>query len=205
MPGRNPSNRCWAMDENKPMSAQPVCPWWMRFVLFAPFRKGRQGPSSYLAEWVKPGMTVADVGCGTGILTLPLAEMVGNKGKVIAIDLQPEMLAYTRKQAEQHRLVERIVFQQASANSLGPLPVLDFAVTAWMLHEVPDRKRLLGDIKYALKAGGIYLFFEPIMHVSKKSFEQSCALIQEMGFREIGIPKVTLSHAMVFEKPDHKK
>ena len=41
---------------------------------------------------VKPGQTVCDMGCGNGFYTIKLAKMVGEKGKVVAVDIQPEML-----------------------------------------------------------------------------------------------------------------
>jgi hypothetical protein len=41
---------------------------------------------------VKPGMTVCDMGCGNGFYALQLAKMVGNSGKVLGVDIQPEML-----------------------------------------------------------------------------------------------------------------
>src|SRR5262249_35040313 len=42
---------------------------------------------------VKPGQTVCDLGCGNGFYTLRLANLVGAKGKVLAVDIQPEMLS----------------------------------------------------------------------------------------------------------------
>jgi ubiquinone/menaquinone biosynthesis C-methylase UbiE len=183
------------------MSSQPVCPWWMRFVLFTPLRGAVNNPELYLMEWVKPGMVTADIGCGTGFLSLPLARLVGRTGKVIAIDLQPEMLEYTRLRAQKEMLESRIIFQLAQPNSIGSLPALDFVVTAWMLHEVPDPKHLLQEIQHALKPGGNYLFFEPILHVSKKAFKHSCDLIESLGFQETSRPSIALSHAILFQKP----
>jgi len=41
---------------------------------------------------LKPGQVVCDLGCGNGFYTLPMAELVGPKGKVLAVDIQQEML-----------------------------------------------------------------------------------------------------------------
>ena len=41
---------------------------------------------------VKPGQTICDLGCGNGFYTLQLAKLVGDQGKVFAVDIQPEML-----------------------------------------------------------------------------------------------------------------
>ena len=62
--------------------------WLMRRV-----REKEESPKMMRKELqVKPGMTICDMGCGNGFHTLPLAEMVGEKGKVFAVDVQPEMI-----------------------------------------------------------------------------------------------------------------
>jgi ubiquinone/menaquinone biosynthesis C-methylase UbiE len=181
------------------MTPQPVCPWWIRFVLFTNLRRSLDKPEQLLSEWVKPGMVVADIGCGTGYLTLPLARLVGEKGKVVAIDLQPRMLHTVHVAAEKEGLEKQIVFQLAQANSPGKLPSLDFAVSSWMLHEVHDPRPLLKEIRQALQPGGKYLFIEPILHVSTNAFKQSCALIESAGFKLEEHPAVALSHAALFQ------
>ena len=49
----------------------------------------------------RPGQTVLDMGCGNGFYTLPMAKMVGANGRVLAVDIQPEMLVMLRARAEQ--------------------------------------------------------------------------------------------------------
>src|SRR6202022_1380745 len=46
---------------------------------------------------IKPGDVVADIGAGSGYYTMKLAELVGPRGKVFAVDIQPEMLALIKK------------------------------------------------------------------------------------------------------------
>ncbi|MGE3639211.1 MAG: class I SAM-dependent methyltransferase, partial [Pirellulales bacterium] len=48
---------------------------------------------------VQPGQVVCDMGCGNGFYTLPLARLVGDKGKVIAVDIQREMLGLLKDRA----------------------------------------------------------------------------------------------------------
>ena len=157
-------------------------------------------PEKFLELWVKPGMVVADVGCGTGFITLPLARLVGAKGKVIAIDLQPCMLEITRSATDSVGLKDRILFQQAQPETLGALPPLDGAITAWMLHEVPDKDRLIEVIYFALKPGGCYLHIEPIIHVSRKLFNEECNLIEKHGFLNEVHPSITLSRSVLYRK-----
>src|SRR5262249_9772541 len=46
---------------------------------------------------LKPGMVVADIGAGSGYFSFPMAKKVGPRGKVLAVDIQKEMLAVIRK------------------------------------------------------------------------------------------------------------
>jgi tRNA A58 N-methylase Trm61 len=53
---------------------------------------------------VKPGDVVCDMGCGNGFYTLKLAQLVGPKGKVIAVDIQREMLLMLDERAKQDKI-----------------------------------------------------------------------------------------------------
>ncbi len=182
------------------MTKSAICPWWLRFALLIPLRKALNNPEKFLGLWVKPNTVVADIGCGTGFITLPLARLVGEKGKVIAVDLQSRMLETTRLAVRQAGIEGRVQFQQAQPETLGRLPALDGAITAWMLHEVPDKERLLAEIYSALKPRGYYLNFEPIVHVSGKTFKLECTLIERLGFRDALHPSITLSRSVLYQK-----
>ena len=94
------------------MKTQPgttfTCPWWLLFTFDNPLRKLIHDPIKILSPFVESGDTVLDVGCGMGYFSLGLAELVGEKGKVIAADLQPQMLAGLSKRAASAGLDERI-------------------------------------------------------------------------------------------------
>src|SRR5436305_5634656 len=53
---------------------------------------------------LKPGQTVCDMGCGNGFYTLKLAKIVGEKGQVLAVDIQPEMLSLLNERAKEEKL-----------------------------------------------------------------------------------------------------
>src|SRR5215217_239785 len=53
---------------------------------------------------LKPGMVVADVGAGVGYFTVRLAKRVGPEGKILAVDVQPEMLATWKRHAAEAKL-----------------------------------------------------------------------------------------------------
>ena len=64
-----------------------VCPWWLCYSFDNPLRRFIHDPAHLLAPYVKPGMTVVDVGCGMGYFTIPLARIAGPGGLVIGLDL----------------------------------------------------------------------------------------------------------------------
>ncbi len=77
---------------------------------------------------------------------------------------------------------------------------VDFALLFMMLHEVPDRERLVTEVHAALKPGGKLLFAEPAIHVSRKSFDRSLRIMRETGFKVAGTPKITICRAALLEK-----
>jgi ubiquinone/menaquinone biosynthesis C-methylase UbiE len=179
-----------------------VCPWWaVPFTIDLPFRRWLHDPQKIVGPYVGPGMTVMDVGCGVGWFSIPMAKMVGEKGNVIAVDLQPQMLDMLRRRAEKAGV--HIELHQCQQDRLGLDVQADFAIVFAMLHEVPDQARLLGEIYSYLKPGSKLLLAEPPMHVSGKKFANEVAVGEEVGFQVIDRPRLRWSHAVVLEKTGH--
>jgi ubiquinone/menaquinone biosynthesis C-methylase UbiE len=186
--------------------AQRVCPWWLApFALSMPVRRWIHDPRKIVGPYVRTGMSVLDVGCGTGWFSVPMAQMVGERGKVIAVDLQPQMLAMCRRRAEKEGVAERIQFQQCKQDRLGVEAEVDFALVFAMLHEVPDQDRMLGEIFQLLKPGGKLLLAEPPLHVTKKAFARETAVAEEVGFRIADRPRVRWSNAVLLAKGGEEK
>ena len=95
--------------------AKHVCPWWVGYLLISPIRRWLQDPDKILSPYISEGMTVLDVGPGMGFFTIPAARMVGNSGRVIAVDLQEKMLKSLVKRAEKAGVAGRIVDQAMRA------------------------------------------------------------------------------------------
>ena len=95
-------------------------------------------PQKIMGEYVKEGSTVVDAGCGPGFFSVALAEMVGESGRVLSVDLQQEMLDQLRVNAERLNLQGRISMQQCMEDRLGITEKVDFALAFYMVHEVPD-------------------------------------------------------------------
>lgn len=146
-----------------------------------------------------------DIGCGMGYFTIPMAQMVGERGKVVAADLQPEMLDGMLINAEKAGVKNRIeprLSEKSSVNIGDFSGKVHFAILFMMLHEVPDRERLVREVRDALRAGGKLLFAEPVGHVGKKSFERSLQIMRQAGLAVVGTPRIALCRAALLEKGD---
>ena len=111
-----------------------VCPWWMAYTFDNPLRRLIHNPKTILGEYVQDSMTVMDVGCGMGYFTLGLAELVGDAGKVIAVDLQQEMLDIMLKRATRKGVEHRITPHLADPVSINVTTPVDFVLAFWMVH-----------------------------------------------------------------------
>jgi predicted methyltransferase len=77
---------------------------------------------------ISPGMVVADVGAGTGYMTIGLARLVGPSGRVYANDLQPEMLGMIREKVRQAQLSNVEIVQGTDIDARLPDSALDMAL-----------------------------------------------------------------------------
>ena len=157
-----------------------------------------QNPKKIVGPYVKPGMTAIDIGCGPGMFTLAMAGMVGDTGKVIAVDIQQEMLDVVKTKSMQQNLSARIRFHKSEPDSLGIAEKADFILSFYMVHEVPDRDAFLREVRGLLKPGGKYLVVEPANHVSEEAFGSTVAITQGIGFKPVSYPKIALSRAALF-------
>ena len=183
-----------------------VCPWWAAsLTIDIPLRRWLHDPQKIVGPYVQPGMTVLDVGCGVGWFSIPMARMVGDRGKVIAVDLQRQMLGRLRRRAEKAGVAGRIELRKCRQDRLGINVEADFALAFAMLHEVPDQRRLLGEIHDCLKPDGHLLLVEPPIHVSANQFAGEVAIAEEAGFRTIEQPRVRWCRAVLLEKRSETK
>ena len=175
-----------------------VAKWY--HMIFYPdgLRRLIERPRRYLSELVTEGMRVADIGCGTGFHACLLAEMVGTQGHVFALDLQSEMLHFARKKARKANLLDRITFKQCSADDINLAEPLDFILTMYVVHEAPDRRRFLKQLRAMLKPAGKYLLVEPKFHVKEEAFRDTCRDALDLGFIKVSEPKIPFSYACLF-------
>ncbi len=160
-------------------------------------------PETIVGPYLKKGQTVLDIGSAMGFFTLPMARIVGNEGKVIAVDLQEKMIRSLRRRAERVGLSQRIDTRICSGTTLGINDLantVDFALIFAVLHELPDIKQPLSEIYYALKTGGLLLIAEPTGHVTKEKFIQETSIVEVCGFKVINTPIIKSSYSIVVQK-----
>lgn len=163
-------------------------------------RKMVHNPKKLFGQYIKEGMTVMDIGCGGGFATLGFADMVGKSGKVIAADLQIEMLEITRNRSEKAGVTDRIIFHQCKPDRIGYKSKLDFALAFFMVHETPDIPGLLEEVYNILKDSGLFFISEPTFHVSKTEFTYTLEEAVKIGYEIYSYPEVMFGRNVILQK-----
>ncbi len=180
-----------------------VCPWRYAYLFDNPFRRLLHDPVKLLSSYVKPGMTVADFGCGMGFFSIAMAKLVGETGKVYSVDIQTEMHHVLQKRAQKKlpanvaKIIHPIL---ATSNDLGLDVKLDFALSFWMVHETPDFREYIRSVAYLLVPGGHYLIAEPRHHVQLPEWQKTIDSGIGAGLKYLCDVKARGSYAGVFLK-----
>lgn len=109
---------------------------------------------------LKPGMTVADIGAGTGYYSWRIAQRVGSGGAVYAVDVQPEMIRMLEKQMSRRGAVNVKAVLGTTTDPKLPENSLDLALMVDVYHEFEYPYEMLAAIVRALKPGGQLVFVE---------------------------------------------
>jgi ubiquinone/menaquinone biosynthesis C-methylase UbiE len=158
-----------------------------------------------------PGDVVADIGAGSGVISLLMAEQVGSEGKVLAVDIQQEMLDRLVENAKR-RGIENVQPVKGTVKSPRLAPEsIDLALFVDVYHEFEFPYEMLQEISAAIKPGGRAVFVEyrledptvPIKLVHKMSEAQVKKEITQREFNlhwkeTIGV--LPRQHIIVFEK-----
>ena len=118
---------------------------------------GLYGPGTrhlLLGAGLRRGMRVADVGCGVGLVTALLAQLVGPEGQVVGIDFSGAQLAQARQRLAS--VGANASFVEASATDTGlPPGSFDLVYCRFLLLHLPDPERALGEMRSLLKPEGL--------------------------------------------------
>ena len=177
---------------------QHVCNARFAFAMYHSFRKHLQDPAAILGEYVMPGATVIDLGCGPGYFTIPIALLTGASGTVFAVDIQEGMLRKMEERAVQAGVRTRVRPVLCTPGDIAVREPSDFVLSFWMAHEVPDRAALFSQIAAVMKPDARYLLVEPKFHVRKKRYGRIIGAAVAAGLKPLHEVPVPLSRAMLF-------
>ena len=172
-------------------------------------REEREQPEAVLdALAITDDMIVADVGAGSGYFTLRIAKRVG-RGKVIATDIQPEMLSMIRSRAASAGLAN-IETRLVKSDEAGLDPQsIDLAILVDVYHELAEPAAVVGGLRRALKPGGRLVLVEyraedpdvPIKTLHKMSEAQAKKEMAALGLRWLKTDEsLPWQHVMFFAK-----
>ena len=142
---------------------------------------------------VKPGQTVCDMGCGNGFYTLQLARLVGPRGCVYAVDIQPEMLQMLARNAAEARLANIRPVLGTPIDPRLPAGAIDMMLCVDVYHEFSHPEAMLGKIKESLAPDGLLVLVEfrgedpavPIKPLHKMTKAQVRAELEPAGFEMV--------------------
>ena len=109
---------------------------------------------------LQPGMVIADIGAGTGYLSRRMAPLVMPGGKIIALDLQPEMISILQTTVNRSGLKQIEVKQGSVDNIKLPKNSIDMAIMVDVYHELAFPYEVMSSIMLALKPRGRLVFVE---------------------------------------------
>jgi SAM-dependent methyltransferase len=184
IPGRSRVFESSRAKYNSAMSKR-VCPWWIGYLLASRLRRFLHDPQALLSPYLHEGMTVLEPGPGMGFFTMELAKLVGHSGRVIAVDVQPRMIAVLKKRLGKAGLVSRVDARVVSNESLGVADssgTVDFVLAFAVAHETPSSRQFFSQAAQASKPGARLLLAEPAGHVKPDEFERELADAAEVGF-----------------------
>lgn len=159
---------------------------------------------------IAKGAIVADVGAGSGYMTVRMAERVGPTGRVYATDIQPQMLAMLDDRLARERITNVTLVQGAVDDPKLPASTLDLILMVDVYHEFWEPQKMLRGLHAALKPGGRMVLLEykkedpsiPIRLEHKMSVAEAKLEVEAEGFRLARVgAELPRQHILVFEKP----
>lgn len=160
---------------------------------------------------IKPGMTVCDMGCGNGFYALQLAKMVGPKGQVLGVDIQPEMLKFLRDRMEQKNINNITPILGSLHDPRLPRNQVDLVLLVDVYHEFSHPEQMLKAIRESLKPTGVVALLEyrsedpkvPIKLLHKMSKKQIMKEFPPNGFKLVKeYDKLPWQHMMFFGRDE---
>ncbi|RIY12230.1 class I SAM-dependent methyltransferase [Hymenobacter rubripertinctus] len=154
-------------------------------------RSAEEGTETLLRELqLKPTDVVADIGAGTGFFTFRISPLVP-QGKVLAVDIQPEMLAALRATRDQERIGNVVPVRGTTSNPNLPAHGVDLVLIVDAYHEFDHPREMMRAIRHSLTPTGRVALVEyraedvsvPIKRIHKMSIAQVRRELAAVGLR----------------------
>ncbi|HKF66884.1 MAG TPA: methyltransferase domain-containing protein [Vicinamibacterales bacterium] len=159
---------------------------------------------------ITKGSTVADIGAGSGYMTVKLAKKVGPDGKVFANDIQPGMLELLTRRLQKSKITNVSAVLGTQDDPGLPLDTIDLVLMVDVYHELSQPQLMLRHIKASLKPTGRLVLLEyrkedpniPIRPEHKMSVAEAKLEVEAEGFKltktNEDLPR---QHILIFSKP----
>jgi len=158
---------------------------------------------------VKPGMTVCDMGCGNGFYSLKMSKMTGPKGRVLAVDIQPEMLKMLKQRAEKANVANIKPILGKLYDPMLPKGKVDLILCVDVYHEFSHPEHMLKSMRESLSDNGVVVLLEyrmedpkvPIKRLHKMSKKQVDKEMTANGFKLVkSFDKLPWQHMLFYGK-----
>ena len=160
---------------------------------------------------IKPGDVICDMGCGNGFYALQMAQLIGDEGRVLGVDVQPEMLEMLRRRMESEDVENITPILGSYHDPYLPPNSCDLILLVDVYHEFSYPELMLSAMRKALKPKGRIALVEyreedprvPIKPLHKMSKKQILKEYEPNGFRLVEeFDELPWQHVMFFEKDD---
>ena len=157
---------------------------------------------------IKPGQTIADLGAGSGYYSFRIAPLVGPTGKVLAVDIAPEMLEAIAERARREKIANVTTVRSSARDPNLPARSVDLLFMVDVYHELEYPYEVMTQVRAALKPGGRVALIEYraedpevlIKPLHKMSERQVRREMQAAGFKHVKtVRTLPLQHLIVFE------
>ena len=157
---------------------------------------------------IQPDERIADIGAGSGYYTFRMADKVP-RGKVFAVDIQPEMLDIMKQRIESEDIENVELIQGSETSPKLEANSVDLVTMVDVYHELSHPRETMQNIVAALRPGGRFVLLEyrmedptvPIKRLHKMSEEQAVREMESVGLRlRENIDNLPWQHFMVFVK-----
>ncbi len=179
--------------------------------LIRPEREQNEQPEKVLDVLkLEKGQTVCDFGAGNGYFSLRMAQRVGTTGKVLAVDIQPQMLELLKRRASAQKVTNVVPILCTETDPKLPANSIDLLIMVDVYHEISNPVPVMTGIHKAMKKDGRVVLVEyrgedpsiPIKPLHRTTVQQMASELDAVGFRYVAnkgdfLPR---QHVLIYKK-----